>query len=917
MNVNFASRFQSLTGYQPFPWQERLFRKFLVGEFPETCSLPTGIGKTSIIIIWLLALIERSDLVPRRLVYVVNRRTVVDQTTSEIRKLRDNLVECPDIEASLRALCAIDHRGNQIFPLGISTLRGQLADNQEWAIDPARPAVICGTVDMIGSRLLFGGYRIGFRRRPLHAGFLGQDVLLVHDEAHLEPAFQRLVESIRNEQERESAALGERNRLHVIELSATARGDGDTFHLDDSDHRHLVVQQRVHAVKKLRLHPIENEKNELVDAVVAKALGYQESGRAVLIYLRSVSDVEKVEEELGKRGKELHGKADKWVKALTGTMRGKERDELVQHAVFARFLPEDNRPENVRPADGTVFLVCTSAGEVGVNISADDLICDLSTFDSMAQRFGRVNRFGDRSDTTIDVFHPGKFSTEAEIKAKLAKARDREKGAIIVDERRGKTLNLLQQLQGNASPLALGRLDISQCRQAFSPDRNYADPTDILFDFWSLTTARGALPGRPALQNYLHGIESWEPPVTEIAWREEVARLSQPILQQNQLTPEEVLAAYPVKPHEILKDRTDRVLRHLRKLVKRSSHASWNVWHVDGDGDVTICSLRDLVDSYTPERPNINLDGALLILPPAAGGLQNGLLNGASADRVDDVADEWLIGDNQPGRVREFRARDDAARPPEGMRIILVVDTAPDVDEFSPDDKKPDAELHDGEEVPSTPIWIWAVRPASADDDGSRTAHMPITWQHHTDDVVDNAQRIADRLLTGHPELHAALMLAARAHDLGKRRVIWQRSIGNPNPTDWFAKSGKGSGWGRLLELTRYRHEFGSLFDLRSEEPYRSEFEQLSPEMQDVVLHLVAVHHGFGRPHFPADQAFDPHRSDDQSMQLSTEIPRRLARLQRRYGRWGLAWLESLLRAADASASAFPSSCNRQQEASV
>ncbi|MEJ7639904.1 MAG: hypothetical protein WKF75_18525 [Singulisphaera sp.] len=35
---------------------------------------------------------------------------------------------------------------------------------------------------MIGSRLLFSGYRIGFRSRPLHAGFLGQDALLVHDE---------------------------------------------------------------------------------------------------------------------------------------------------------------------------------------------------------------------------------------------------------------------------------------------------------------------------------------------------------------------------------------------------------------------------------------------------------------------------------------------------------------------------------------------------------------------------------------------------------------------------------------------------------------------------------------------------------------------------------------------------------------
>jgi CRISPR-associated endonuclease/helicase Cas3 len=46
--------------------------------------LPTGLGKTSIIAIWLIALTNRPEVTPRRLVYVVNRRTVVDQTTTEV-----------------------------------------------------------------------------------------------------------------------------------------------------------------------------------------------------------------------------------------------------------------------------------------------------------------------------------------------------------------------------------------------------------------------------------------------------------------------------------------------------------------------------------------------------------------------------------------------------------------------------------------------------------------------------------------------------------------------------------------------------------------------------------------------------------------------------------------------------------------
>src|SRR3712207_9087878 len=79
-------------------------------------------------------------------------------------------------------------------PLAISTLRGQFADNREWSADPAKPAVIVGTVDMIGSRLLFGGDGCGFKTRPLHAGFLGQGALLGHDEAQLEEPFQDLLE---------------------------------------------------------------------------------------------------------------------------------------------------------------------------------------------------------------------------------------------------------------------------------------------------------------------------------------------------------------------------------------------------------------------------------------------------------------------------------------------------------------------------------------------------------------------------------------------------------------------------------------------------------------------------------------------------------------------------------------------------
>ena len=156
-------------------------------------------------------------------------------------------------------------------------------------------------------------------------------------------------------------------------------------------------------------------------------------------------------------------------------------------------------------------------------------------------------------------------------------------------------------------------------------------------------------------------------------------------------------------------------------------------------------------------------------------------------------------------------------------------------------------------------------------------------------------------------DLKKAVVLAAEFHDLGKRRELWQRSIGNPNPKDWYAKPGKPRGeprW-RPRPLTAYRHEFGALLDLldRGQE-FATKLEALTPEMRDVALHLIAAHHGHARPLFTAEGTCDPNHPQETADAVATEVMRRYARLQRRYGRWGLAYLESLLRASDWAASA-------------
>ena len=255
IGMNFNEEFKALTGNLPFPWQEALFHDwFSRGEFPSSCNLPTGLGKTSVVGVWLLALAHNPRTVPRRLVYVVNRRTVVDQTTAEVENYRSRLAS-DSIHPALKSVCAKleelgsialeSQNGKPRSPLALSTLRGQFADNREWSADPSRPAVIVGTVDMIGSRLLFSGYGIGFKSKPLHAGFLGQDSLLIHDEAHLEPAFQKLLVGIEAEQKRSN----DLRKLRVMELSATSRATENAFSLSDADRANPEVTKRINATK--------------------------------------------------------------------------------------------------------------------------------------------------------------------------------------------------------------------------------------------------------------------------------------------------------------------------------------------------------------------------------------------------------------------------------------------------------------------------------------------------------------------------------------------------------------------------------------------------------------------------------------------------------------------------------------------
>jgi CRISPR-associated endonuclease/helicase Cas3 len=146
------------------------------------------------------------------------------------------------------------------------------------------------------------------------------------------------------------------------------------------------------------------------------------------------------------------------------------------------------------------------------------------------------------------------------------------------------------------------------------------------------------------------------------------------------------------------------------------------------------------------------------------------------------------------------------------------------------------------------------------------------------------------------PELADAVVRACEWHDAGKNRSWWQAAIGNAD-AEPLAKSDVPA---FEYDLNAgYRHEFGSFLDAMDDACLKKH------PRRDLILHLIAAHHGWARPTFEP-QAYDRSRPTPVCERAAREAAARFARLQREQGWWQLAYLEALVKCADAIASANP-----------
>lgn len=913
----------------PFHWQQELLAKFLASQIPDALDIPTGLGKTAVMAVWLVARICGAN-VPRRLVYVVDRRAVVDQATTVALGLRQFVEERQEIKTKLGTRDG----------LPISTLRGQHVDNRDWLGNPASPAIIIGTVDMIGSRLLFGGYGVTRKMRPYHAGLLGADTLVVLDEAHLVPPFEKLLEQVSQtdgdlrpgEIEHRKLVPG----LKLLSLSATGRSDRPAFSLTMSDLRPgTITHKRLTAGKRITFESLLADEN-IADALARHAWNLSSKGvelTKVIIFSDKRDDAVKAKEAIEKLAKGDKKQGIPAVQIETQLLVGGRR--VHEREGTARWLEEHFFVAGAksRPSCAT-FVFATSAGEVGIDLDADHMVCDLVTWERMVQRLGRVNRRGDGNAKIVLVQEPEPKPTKSEENALKKPEREREKKDLKavaayqakVDKARSlsRPFELLPKNEKgiDVCPAALRELKLSTLptpsdeaenqrrieRRAIL-DRATTDAplrpalSRPLMDAWAMTSLRQHT-GRPKIQPWLRG---WveEESQTTVIWRRYLP-LEHSAAKTSPKAFRDFFEAAPPHSSELLEIGTWRVLAWLKKRAEsvQESHANAKeptddtaspslhpedefaiILDNDGEPDGSALSVSSLLSAFDDKKAKEALErrlaDSILVVDARFGGLSDdGLLEESedSPPKTLDGSGEWLPPiDGKPAIRFRVCVADLTAPPAEpGWRHRVRV---------------PIERTSEGEVVRWLMVQKWRNDSTTADDGASGALQ---TLAGHQEAAVARARAIAEHL--GLPQVYARMLeIAARLHDEGKRAANWQKAFNAPASGGPFAKTP-----GPISQslLDGYRHEFGSLPGVAAD----AEFLTLpNDELRDLALHLVAAHHGFARPLIGVQGCADAPPSLLE--ERAREVALRFVRLQRRWGPWGLAWWESLLRAADQQAS--------------
>ncbi|TVQ52764.1 MAG: type I-U CRISPR-associated helicase/endonuclease Cas3, partial [Rhodobacteraceae bacterium] len=943
---DFPAFFEAVHGAPPFPWQQALVERLAATDaWPDVLDIPTGCGKTAALDVALFHLALRADQPSRaaiRIVLVVDRRLVVDDAHGRAQKIADAL--------SAPAAAVVGRVAERLAPLAIDgpplvarRLRGGAPLEAVWARSPTQPTILCSTVDQVGSRLLFRGYGVSTRMAPVHAGLLGRDTLLLLDEAHLAEPFRQTLAAVQS--------VGDA-RLRTVLLTATpgVRAE-DPFRLTPADHANGRLAGRIGASKPARL--VKASDDDLVGKLVGEA-------RAIMGHLRERLDMPPAVGVVVNRVALARAVFDSLAQdpeADAVLMIGRSRD-VDREAIVAALAPFRTGADRTAPK--ALFVVATQCLEVGVDLDLDGLVTQAAALDALRQRFGRLDRAGrltraeaaivvraeDLKSKIVDPVYGDRIRTTWETLDRLADGGVVDMGARALEE-------ALRADALDVAALAAPREDAPVLMPAY-------------IDLWRRTSP---VPNAdPEVGLFLHG-PARAPADVSVVWRRD---LSETDIDRGGADVRMLLALAPPRAGEMLDLPVWTVRRWLRDRSGSDDVADVPAAAPDerqqppGGRRAFRWAGEDDPRSESVAPDDIR-PGDVVVVPAAYGGCDRFGWAPESRAPVADVADTaaW------PWRGRRWAARvspdlvaDPTASPGLGEALAslgprpdretvadlaalvpVTADAAPQpgpreaaealaaargrLEARFPYGEGPDgprgAVLFAPRGIAGAPAGASEPPPVTEDDRSGSIIDKRVTIDQHGADVASWVDRFT-RALRLTEATASDLSLAARLHDLGKADRRFQKALAGGNSFDVpddppVAKSKHGvapEAFGRAGVPERWRHEALSVRLARVHPAFAA---ARDPEL---VLWLIGVHHGLGRPFFGFADPLDGSLVQDIAPALGVDDwsaapspgpespgfdldgldwPMLFETLARRYGAWGLAHLEAILRLADHRAS--------------
>jgi CRISPR-associated endonuclease/helicase Cas3 len=922
--LDFDEFFFDVHGVDPFPWQTRLATQLIDSHrWPDLIDLPTSSGKTACIDIALFHLAwcaERGERwrAARRIVFVVDRRIIVDDAADRAALLLEALEESskPSVRRVAAALQTLG--GSDV--LMCQKLRGGMPRERGFAVNPAQPMVITSTVDQFGSRLLFRGYGVSSYSWPIHAGLLAYDTLLLVDEAHLSEPFTSTVAAIAREQATATDSLTAVQPLRVVTMSATAKTTGTSFRLDAKDLAHPLIARRRTAPKPARLVTAPSNSAARIAILVEETLATYKSSAAraprVAVIVNRVKTARTLYDLLEKRATDFD------VELLIGRSRPLDRD-VVAERISQRAKSNRDDANDLRG----LIVVATQTIEVGADLDFHGMVTECAALGPLRQRFGRLDRLGGfRKARAVIVGDDD--AVDDPIYGKALQLTWRWLASIARDEHGERYVDFsIKSMERQLRDIDLDSLS------GPSPDKLQLTRThvDLLCQ-----TSPSPMYG-PDIGALLHGLNT-SPPDLQIVWRSDLPVLGggvaldpdeseagRRLLDLNPPTSLESLALSLsatrawLEGHsdsDALSDMEGEIARE-SEWEKQSRRLRCQVWR-RGAGRWEMVSARDL-------RP-----GDTIVVPCTYAGCDKFGFAPDSDEAVIDLSSlarekleksplvvitkrSLAAGNDGEAATTTWQRCVDAWRSSAPIELLHSV-----LDALGPDfvcdrpwlSRAPVIEVlrsgHDS--IHAIVVMDAKARRADISDENiSASQTVPVLLRKHNAGVGRKARDTASEL-----RLSAALVsdleLAGSLHDIGKGDPRFQRLLRGEDetsfPRELLAKGRRSAQ--RIPDEPGERHEAYSVAMLHAHPDLLGRAHD-----RELVEYLVGSHHGRGRPLMPDrddDGAQFNVDIDDRARwfdgtprlgRLGSEWPSLFWRLNRRYGAWGLAYLEAVLRLAD------------------